>query len=76
MGKTQPDLGILRVLVQQRLIELAGSLVFANPATDHGRQVPVSGSSRILFQQLLYFNQRLIGLIGAMKQHSEVIPRT
>ena len=72
----QPDLGIVWILRQQRLIKLTGSLVLPNSAADNGCQIAISRPLRVLGKQFFHLGESPVGLIGPVQQDRQVVAGT
>ena len=72
----QPDLGIVWILRQQRLIKLTGSLVLPYSAADNGCQIAISRPLRVLGKQFFHLGEGPVGLIGPVQQDCEVVAGT
>ena len=76
MRVAQPDLGIVWILLQQRLIKLTGSLVLPNSAANNRCQIAISRPLRVLGKQFFHLGKSPVGLIGPVQQDCQVVAGT
>jgi hypothetical protein len=75
MAEAHPDFRIARVALEQVVVEVDGLGVITDAAQHHRLQVVATGIARIVAQQALDLDQRLLGLVGPIQDQRVVLPR-